>query len=339
MKCTHNRRFIYAMITNLYDTVVVKCSVEKDNDIKFVSFDIGVNDKSTFDLIWTFLKTSPESFGWTRDDNLNMFHYIDILGRGSQAVVMKVKILNDNQIYALKITRSNIDAEHGIIKRLNEASHSKSEGNQNVYFIKSKIVNNCLLISPVGQCIRPMKSSQFQFSDNEEYQSFIQIFTQIKFCHGLNIIHRDIRSANIIRHEKKFYLIDYMACSEPGMESDYYGSLTTASNSILKCFIGRDQGEIIKIKTFFADDIISLIKCYLLIRMDDLLKRQLTAYINGWQMRCVISWWEDVINSANSIIRDLLNKLENERKTLHIDSLYELLTPTIDELATLLCSY
>ncbi|CAF1613530.1 unnamed protein product, partial [Didymodactylos carnosus] len=72
--------------------------VEKDNDLKFVSYDIGVDDKSIFDLIWTFLKTSPESFGWTRDDNLNMFHYIDILDRGSQAVVMKVKILNDNQI-------------------------------------------------------------------------------------------------------------------------------------------------------------------------------------------------------------------------------------------------
>ena len=141
-----------------------------------------------------------------------------IIGKGSFGRVYKVQKKSNKYTYAIKILNLPLTAQIDKQLIINEirllASHNcKHIIDYSTVFIKHSSIYIVMEYATKGdmyQLINSYKSNNKKFSNLEIFNYFIQIAQGIKYLHKHNIIHRDIKSANIfIDHNNNLKLGDF----------------------------------------------------------------------------------------------------------------------------------
>ncbi|KAM9983680.1 hypothetical protein ACTFIY_000411 [Dictyostelium cf. discoideum] len=87
------------------------------------------------------------------------------------------------------------------------------------------------------------------------YSDFSKFVDIIEYCHSKKVIHQDIRASNMIITSDGPILIDFGFSSLEGKVGEYAGTLTTASDNILKKIASFSPFSVTK-----SDDLISLVR-------------------------------------------------------------------------------
>jgi NIMA (never in mitosis gene a)-related kinase len=135
------------------------------------------------------------------------FEILEKLGEGSFSIVYKAKRKIDNQIYALKRVKLKNLKQKNILNSLNEIRVLASIKSNYVISYKEAFYeekDNSLIIimeyadnGDLYKKIKYYKKNNKYFDEDEIWTMFIQLIKGLKSLHDLNIIHRDIKSANI----------------------------------------------------------------------------------------------------------------------------------------------
>ena len=135
------------------------------------------------------------------------FEIMTKLGDGAYSVVYKVKRKQDNKIYALKKVKLKDLCEKEKQNALNEVRILASVKSNFVIsykeaFIDEDDTNLCLVMEYADKGDLYQKISQFKkigclIEEIDIWRIFIQMVKGLKSLHDLNILHRDLKSANI----------------------------------------------------------------------------------------------------------------------------------------------
>ncbi|KAM9961158.1 hypothetical protein ACTFIR_003995 [Dictyostelium discoideum] len=163
---------------------------------------------------------------------------------------------------------------------------------------------------------------------------YIKALNVIKSFHGIGIIHRDIRSSNIIIVNNKPIFIDWAFSTKKGVKSEYIGTLSTASDRIL---------PLIKENTTFSvsrsDELESLVKTFLLTKFSYIAQiirsseRDPLEFLYNWN----IIW--NLLKDKFPVFNNLLNhakkakytKMVKEFDTINIGRIESFLIQTFSE--------
>ena len=138
---------------------------------------------------------------------MNNFELISKLGEGSYSTVYKVRRKADLKMYALKKVKLKNLSEKEKQNALNEIRILASIKSEHIItykeaFIEEKEKILCLVTEfankgDLFQKITYFKQMQKSFEEKDIWNIFIQILQGLKCLHDHNILHRDLKSANI----------------------------------------------------------------------------------------------------------------------------------------------
>ena len=139
--------------------------------------------------------------------SLNDFEIIKELGKGSFGIVYLIKRKIDNSLYALKQVKLSKMEKKEKISSLNEIRLLASISHPNIiaykesfYDEKTATLNLILEYADGGDLqskIKERKNMKNYFKENTIWTFFIQMLIGLKNLHDHNIMHRDLKSANI----------------------------------------------------------------------------------------------------------------------------------------------
>ena len=135
------------------------------------------------------------------------FKILSKIGEGSYSTVLKVKRIEDGNIYALKRVKFYKLSEKEKENALNEIRILASVKDKNVVSYKEAffdekdsslgIVMEYADKGDLYQVITERKKTKNYFTEQEIWKVFIQILKGLKALHDFKILHRDIKSANV----------------------------------------------------------------------------------------------------------------------------------------------
>ena len=138
---------------------------------------------------------------------MNDFQIISKLGEGAYSIVYKVRRLIDENIYALKkvklINLSEKERKNSLNEiRLLASIKSKFVISYKEAFFdeKDNTLGMVMEYADGGDLYRKIKESYIRkrlFEESEIWRIFIQLVKGLKALHDLNILHRDLKSANV----------------------------------------------------------------------------------------------------------------------------------------------
>ena len=138
---------------------------------------------------------------------MNGFIIINKIGEGSFSSVLKVKRKIDGNIYALKRVKFAKLNDKEKSNALNEIRILASINNKNVISYKEAFfdekdssLNIVMEYADQGDLFKKIteyKKQNKHFTEEEIWITFIQLLKGLKSLHDLNILHRDIKSANV----------------------------------------------------------------------------------------------------------------------------------------------
>ena len=138
---------------------------------------------------------------------MNGFKILNKIGEGSYSTVLKVQRIEDGNIYALKRVKFYKLSEKEKQNALNEIRILASVKNKHVISYKEAffdekdsslgIVMEYADKGDLFQVITERKKTKNYFDEQEIWKVFIQLLKGLKSLHDLNILHRDIKSANV----------------------------------------------------------------------------------------------------------------------------------------------
>ena len=150
--------------------------------------------------------------------NLNQFKLISSLGDGAYSKVFKVKRIADGQLYALKMVALKNLSDKEKDNAINEVRILASITHNNIISYKEAFIDKqseslCIVMELVDkgdlymQILKGLKKQGSTIPQPEmEYEGlpeefiwrvFIQDVQGLKSMHDLNIMHRDLKSANV----------------------------------------------------------------------------------------------------------------------------------------------
>jgi len=148
-------------------------------------------------------------------DKLEDFELLTILGEGGSGIVLKVRSLINNEIYAMKII--NLENKKNEIEYIkNEIEMLKKIEHQNIvkYYTKFEKDNRIYIIMEYLEYgnldvyinlltrLKKKKKDIIKIKKLEIINIFIQCINALKYLHESNIIHRDIKPENIFMSRK-----------------------------------------------------------------------------------------------------------------------------------------
>ena len=138
---------------------------------------------------------------------MNDFKIISKIGEGAYSLVYKVRRLIDGNIYALKkvklINLSEKERKNALNEvRLLASVKSKFVISYREAFFDEKDNTLCMVMEyadggDLYQKIKENRKSQILFEESDIWRIFIQLVKGLKALHELNILHRDLKSANV----------------------------------------------------------------------------------------------------------------------------------------------
>ena len=138
---------------------------------------------------------------------MNDFQIISKIGEGAYSLVYKVRRLIDGNIYALKKVKLINLSEKERKNALNEVRLLASVKSKFVISYKEAFFDEqdntlCMIMEyadggDLYQKIKENRKSQILFEESDVWRIFIQLVKGLKALHELNILHRDLKSANV----------------------------------------------------------------------------------------------------------------------------------------------
>ena len=135
------------------------------------------------------------------------FQIVSKIGEGAYSLVYKVRRLIDGNIYALKkvklINLSEKERKNALNEvRLLASVKSKFVISYREAFFDEKDNTLCMVMEyadggDLYQKIKENRKSQILFEESDIWRIFIQLVKGLKALHELNILHRDLKSANV----------------------------------------------------------------------------------------------------------------------------------------------
>ena len=139
------------------------------------------------------------------------FKILNKIGEGSYSTVLKVQRIEDGNIYALKRVKFKKLSDKEKQNALNEIRILASIKDKNVISYKEAffdekdsslgIVMEYADKGDLFQVITERKKTKDYFDEQEIWKTFVQLLKGLKSLHDLNILHRDIKSANVFLFE------------------------------------------------------------------------------------------------------------------------------------------
>ncbi len=138
---------------------------------------------------------------------MNGFKILNTIGEGSFSTVLKVQRKKDGKIYALKRVKFTKLNEKEKTNALNEIRILASINNKNIISYKEAffdendssldIVMEYADQGDLFQLITEHKKSKTHFNEEFIWNTLTQLLNGLKTLHELNILHRDLKSANV----------------------------------------------------------------------------------------------------------------------------------------------
>ena len=138
---------------------------------------------------------------------MNDFQIVSKIGEGAYSLVYKVRRLIDGNIYALKKVKLINLSEKERKNALNEVRFLASVKSKFVISYKESFFDEkdntlCMVMEyadggDLYQKIKENRKSQTLFEESDIWRIFIQLVKGLKALHELNILHRDLKSANV----------------------------------------------------------------------------------------------------------------------------------------------
>lgn len=141
--------------------------------------------------------------------NFNDYEIIKQIGKGAYGIVYKVKNKSDQAIYALKTIDISRMENKTLGNTLNEIrilcsiNHPNIVGYKEAFLVGTTL---CVVMEHVGggdlsEKIASCKKRNYCINEESIWKYAVQILNGLKELHGLQILHRDIKSANIFLSE------------------------------------------------------------------------------------------------------------------------------------------
>ena len=144
--------------------------------------------------------------------SLEDFEYGRVLGKGVFGSVLIVKRKEDKEIYAMKrvkiggLTKKELENSFNEVRLLASLNHKNVIGYREAFYDqKSKTLNIVMEYADDGDLstkIKQAKNKQGFFEESKIWSTLIQILEGLKYLHKSDIIHRDLKSANIFLTKK-----------------------------------------------------------------------------------------------------------------------------------------
>ena len=144
--------------------------------------------------------------------SLEDFEYGGVLGKGVFGSVLIVKRKEDKEIYAMKrvriggLTKRELENSFNEVRLLASLNHKNVIGYREAFYDqKSKTLNIVMEYADDGDLSTKIKKyikKQVFFDEQTIWSTLIQILEGLKYLHKSDIIHRDLKSANIFMTKK-----------------------------------------------------------------------------------------------------------------------------------------
>lgn len=132
------------------------------------------------------------------------------IGGGSSAKVFKVRKIKTNFIKALKAI--NLDSTSNLYELLSEISILKEFSHPNImkiyecFLLDGQSLNIITEVFPDGEVFSKL-SRLHNFTEENTAKIMAQLFSAIKLCHEHGVVHRDIKSENILFSDENAYKV------------------------------------------------------------------------------------------------------------------------------------
>ena len=144
--------------------------------------------------------------------SLDDFEFGRVLGKGVFGSVLIVKRKQDQQIYAMKrvrisnLSKRELQNSFNEVRLLASLNHKNVIGYREAFYDKnSKTLNIVMEYADDGDLsvkIKKNLKNKYFFEESTIWATLIQILEGLKYLHKSNIIHRDLKSANIFLTKK-----------------------------------------------------------------------------------------------------------------------------------------
>lgn len=136
--------------------------------------------------------------------DINKFKIIEQVGEGTYGKVYKAVNTVDKNIVAMKLIRMENEHQGFPITCLREIKNLKVLKHQNIIELRDVVFNvakfqTYLVFEFMNHdLLGLMNNPEMSFNEGNVYQIISQVIKGLKFCHAKQIIHRDLKSSNIL---------------------------------------------------------------------------------------------------------------------------------------------